>query len=272
MAVNLVRNYTPEQAHHLLNSSFAQFLADRGVVALERSRQQDLATTRGLPQEHGLPPRGLRGVLGIPREGPAAPGRRSADIATRGAATTSARAWRGSAGRRRVGPARSTPRGGGGRLVARREAHGARPGSPVLPPERPGLRGAAAGPHEDPAAEVRQRSQPAVPPGRGGQARGARHQDRRRADDGRGPIPRSRARQRAWRNSPLRIHAADAPNGRSTNGGRCVRARSSDDSVAWSGGSGFAPRRSLGSSTGFSRCSVRSDTWTRGRSRRRGGR
>ena len=44
MAVNLVRNYTPEQSHHLLNSSFAQFLADRGVVALERSRQQDLAT------------------------------------------------------------------------------------------------------------------------------------------------------------------------------------------------------------------------------------
>ena len=47
MAVNLVRNYTPEQAHHLLNSSFAQFLADRGVVALERSRQQDLATLEG---------------------------------------------------------------------------------------------------------------------------------------------------------------------------------------------------------------------------------
>jgi ATP-dependent RNA helicase HelY len=42
MAVNLVRNYPPEQAHHLLNSSFAQFLADRGVVALERSRQQDV--------------------------------------------------------------------------------------------------------------------------------------------------------------------------------------------------------------------------------------
>jgi ATP-dependent RNA helicase HelY len=47
MAVNLVRNYTPEQAHHLLNSSFAQFLADRGVVALERSRQQDVAALEG---------------------------------------------------------------------------------------------------------------------------------------------------------------------------------------------------------------------------------
>jgi len=42
MAVNLVRNYTPEQTHQLLNSSFAQFLADRGVVSLERSRQQDV--------------------------------------------------------------------------------------------------------------------------------------------------------------------------------------------------------------------------------------
>jgi ATP-dependent RNA helicase HelY len=41
MAVNLVRNYTPEQAHELLNSSFAQFLADRGVVALERARERD---------------------------------------------------------------------------------------------------------------------------------------------------------------------------------------------------------------------------------------
>ncbi len=47
MAVNLVRNYTPEQAHHLLNSSFAQFLADRGVVALERTRQQDHEAIEG---------------------------------------------------------------------------------------------------------------------------------------------------------------------------------------------------------------------------------
>ena len=47
MAVNLVRNYTPEQAHHLLNSSFAQFLADRGVVALERSRLQDVEALEG---------------------------------------------------------------------------------------------------------------------------------------------------------------------------------------------------------------------------------
>jgi len=47
MAVNLVRNYTPEQAHELLNASFAQFLADRGVVVLERTRAQDAEALEG---------------------------------------------------------------------------------------------------------------------------------------------------------------------------------------------------------------------------------
>jgi len=47
MAVNLVRNYTPEQAHQMLNSSFAQFLADRGVVALERAKQRDREALEG---------------------------------------------------------------------------------------------------------------------------------------------------------------------------------------------------------------------------------
>jgi ATP-dependent RNA helicase HelY len=36
MAVNLVRRYSPETARHLLNLSFAQYHADREVVALER--------------------------------------------------------------------------------------------------------------------------------------------------------------------------------------------------------------------------------------------
>jgi ATP-dependent RNA helicase HelY len=47
MAVNLVRNYTTEQAHQMLNSSFAQFLADRGVVALERAKERDRAALAG---------------------------------------------------------------------------------------------------------------------------------------------------------------------------------------------------------------------------------
>jgi ATP-dependent RNA helicase HelY len=40
MAVNLVRNYPPEEARHLLNASFAQFQADRGVVTLERQLER----------------------------------------------------------------------------------------------------------------------------------------------------------------------------------------------------------------------------------------
>jgi ATP-dependent RNA helicase HelY len=47
MAVNLARNYTEEQAHHLLNSSFAQFLADRKVVGLERERRRDAEAIDG---------------------------------------------------------------------------------------------------------------------------------------------------------------------------------------------------------------------------------
>ncbi len=40
MAVNLIRRYTPEAAHHLINLSFAQFRADRDVVALERQLER----------------------------------------------------------------------------------------------------------------------------------------------------------------------------------------------------------------------------------------
>lgn len=55
MSVNLVRNYTPEQAQTLLNSSFAQFLADRGVVSIERQIKADnerLTQLRGSMQCH----------------------------------------------------------------------------------------------------------------------------------------------------------------------------------------------------------------------------
>lgn len=46
MAANLVRRYPPERAHHLLGLSFAQYQADRGVVALEQGlakRRQERA-------------------------------------------------------------------------------------------------------------------------------------------------------------------------------------------------------------------------------------
>jgi ATP-dependent RNA helicase HelY len=51
MAVNLVRNYTREEAHHLLNSSFAQFQADRGVVALERDLERRKAYIAGYREQ-----------------------------------------------------------------------------------------------------------------------------------------------------------------------------------------------------------------------------
>ena len=41
MAANLVRRYTEFEAHHLLNLSFAQFHADRDVVALERQLERN---------------------------------------------------------------------------------------------------------------------------------------------------------------------------------------------------------------------------------------
>ena len=43
MTVNLVRNYDSSEAEHLVNSSFAQFQADRDVVRLERKREKDAA-------------------------------------------------------------------------------------------------------------------------------------------------------------------------------------------------------------------------------------
>jgi ATP-dependent RNA helicase HelY len=43
MAVNLVRNYDRHDAEHLVNSSFAQFQADRDVVQLERTRERSEA-------------------------------------------------------------------------------------------------------------------------------------------------------------------------------------------------------------------------------------
>jgi ATP-dependent RNA helicase HelY len=57
MAANLVRTYTSEQAHHLLNLSFAQFQSDRELVHLEarmdRRRQQLDELRRQALSPHG---------------------------------------------------------------------------------------------------------------------------------------------------------------------------------------------------------------------------
>ncbi|HXJ62824.1 MAG TPA: DEAD/DEAH box helicase [Actinomycetota bacterium] len=51
MAVNLIRNYSEEETHHLLNSSFAQFLADRGVVVQERELEHKKAFVAGYREQ-----------------------------------------------------------------------------------------------------------------------------------------------------------------------------------------------------------------------------
>ncbi|MEQ1786448.1 MAG: DEAD/DEAH box helicase [Acidimicrobiales bacterium] len=51
MAANLVRRYEPEQAHHLLDLSFAQFQADKAVVRLEARIERQQARLARLEQE-----------------------------------------------------------------------------------------------------------------------------------------------------------------------------------------------------------------------------
>ena len=57
MAVNLVRRYSADDAHHLVNLSFAQYRADRDVVALERQldriREQLARQRERARSEHG---------------------------------------------------------------------------------------------------------------------------------------------------------------------------------------------------------------------------
>ena len=62
MAANLVRRYEPEQAHHLLNLSFAQFQADRAVVRLEARIERQQAAPRPPPGGGTVRARRRRGV------------------------------------------------------------------------------------------------------------------------------------------------------------------------------------------------------------------
>ena len=107
MAANLVRRYSQFEAHHLLNLSFAQFHADRDVVALERQLERSRADARP-------PARGAR----TSDAGDVDEYRRLQARARDGAPQTAA-ARAGSPTRsRRCGPATSSWSGGrGGRLV-----------------------------------------------------------------------------------------------------------------------------------------------------------
>jgi ATP-dependent RNA helicase HelY len=55
MAANLVRNYGDEEAHHLLNLSFAQFQADRDVVRIETRLERQRTRLAGLREEAQSP-------------------------------------------------------------------------------------------------------------------------------------------------------------------------------------------------------------------------
>ena len=51
MTANLVRSYTREEAHHLLNLSFAQYQADRHVVRMETRLERREAQLHELRQQ-----------------------------------------------------------------------------------------------------------------------------------------------------------------------------------------------------------------------------
>lgn len=55
MAANLVRSYSSERAHHLLNLSFAQYQADRDVVRIEARLERRQAHLRELEAEAASP-------------------------------------------------------------------------------------------------------------------------------------------------------------------------------------------------------------------------
>ncbi len=73
MAANLVRTYRSEQAHHLLNLSFAQYQADRSVVSTERRIAEREAQLAGLRAEARSPYGDLDDYRRLPARPGAAP-------------------------------------------------------------------------------------------------------------------------------------------------------------------------------------------------------
>ena len=67
MAANLVRRYEPDEAHHLLNLSFAQFQADKAVVRLEARIERQQRPARPAAGRGPVRARRRRGVPPAPR-------------------------------------------------------------------------------------------------------------------------------------------------------------------------------------------------------------
>ena len=174
MAVNLIRNYSREEAHHLLNSSFAQFLADRGVVVLERQLERDKAFLDGYREQMRCHLGDFEEYWRAAREGRADP--RGVEEGPR--PSTDRRGPRGpgepSGGRRHLRPSGETARAGRGALQQRGEADRPRPGPQALPRLGPRLPGTAGRDDADPTAalgECEERPFPARPRGTPGRPR-----------------------------------------------------------------------------------------------------
>jgi ATP-dependent RNA helicase HelY len=80
MAANLVRSYTSERAHHLLNLSFAQYQADRDVVKIESRLERRQQHLRELMAEAVSPYGDLDEYRALMKRGTAAPSARHVTI------------------------------------------------------------------------------------------------------------------------------------------------------------------------------------------------
>ena len=271
MAVNLVRNYTPEQAHQLLNCSFAQFLADRGVVALERARKRDrealesyrehLVCDRGDFDEYWALRREARQLRAGDRKGRTARSRRRAPGPRR--AHTGRRDRGAEAPRRRI--ARGRARG------ARGPADRADRRPLLLPARGARLHGAARRAHADrPAALGFDAGAPATVATSPRQLT-ALHVRPPRRGRVRRPTPRSSGARPRWTPRRARTRVTGARTGARTSGGPSGRTSSRGRSRASTGGSPSAPRRWPGGSIACSGCSASSTTSTGGSSPTRGG-
>ena len=235
MAVNLVHQVGRATARELLESSFAQFQADKAVVGLARQLRKAEEALEGYAEAATLPPRRLHGVLAAAapaRGGGADPGPQP----PRRPARRRARVAGGAAARRRdPGARREVLRDGGG--ARPRDALGPGRAPAVRPHRRPArpaavdgrLPGAGGGVHPDADPEVLQRPQPAGAPRPGLHPAGS-HAGLHAAT-GTGPArrrPGTRGRpgaaggagdQPAARPSCARIPATAAPTARTTPGG-----------------------------------------------------
>ena len=84
MTANLVRRYEPDEAHRLLNRSFAQFQSNRSLVSLEGRRESRRELLERYRQDATLRAglgRGVPGAAAVRRAGP--PG----ELATAGRST-----------------------------------------------------------------------------------------------------------------------------------------------------------------------------------------